>query len=281
MATKDTSEIKEKIIFILKQRGPSLPVHIANGTGLSILFASAFLSELLSERKIKMSHMRVGSSPIYYLQGQEARLENFAHYLGNKEKETFTLLQNKKILKDSEQHPAIRVALRSIKDFAIPFKKEEKIFWRYYLTPESQLEIKQPIPKAEISKKTKTLDIFEKSKPIEKKTKKISKNNDKFFNKVKTFLSSKSIEILDIESFSKNELVLRIKKDDQEEILIAYNKKRINEEDILKAHKKIFGKSTQYRILCLGEPLKRTKNVINAIKDLKGIDKMNDSNKNL
>ncbi|MCK4647770.1 hypothetical protein KAT24_02475, partial [Candidatus Pacearchaeota archaeon] len=136
MPQQDTSEIKEKIIFVLKQRGPSLPVHIAKGTGLSILFASAFLSELLSERKIKMSHMKVGSSPIYYISGQEAQLENFAHYLNNKEKETFTLLQNKKILRDSEQHPAVRVALRSIKDFAMPFKKEEKIFWRYYLTPE-------------------------------------------------------------------------------------------------------------------------------------------------
>ena len=280
MPQQDTSEIKEKIIFVLKQRGPSLPVHIAKGTGLSILFASAFLSELLSERKIKMSHMKVGSSPIYYISGQEAQLENFAHYLNNKEKETFTLLQNKKILRDSEQHPAVRVALRSIKDFAMPFKKEEKIFWRYYLTPENQLEIQQPKLKTEV---TKTLNIFEKpkspevkkSKSVERKTKKTSKN-DKFFNKVKSFLSAKSTEILDIESFSKNELVLRIKKDDQEEILIAYNKKRINEEDILKAHRKISGKYSGYKILCLGEPLKRTKNIINAIKDLREIDKMSE-----
>ncbi|MCK4647869.1 hypothetical protein KAT24_03005, partial [Candidatus Pacearchaeota archaeon] len=152
--------------------------------------------------------------------------------------------------------------------------------WRYYLTPENQLEIQQPKLKTEV---TKTLNIFEKpkspevkkSKSVERKTKKTSKN-DKFFNKVKSFLSAKSTEILDIESFSKNELVLRIKKDDQEEILIAYNKKRINEEDILKAHRKISGKYSGYKILCLGEPLKRTKNIINAIKDLREIDKMSE-----
>ena len=85
MPTQDTSRIKEKIFFIFKQRGPSLPVHIARGTGLSMLFASAFLSELLSERKIKMSHMKVGNSPIYYLSGQEASLENFAHHLSQRE----------------------------------------------------------------------------------------------------------------------------------------------------------------------------------------------------
>ncbi len=298
MPTKDTSGIKEKMLSVLRQRGPSLPVHIAKGTDLSILFASAFLSELLSERKIKMSNMKVGSSSIYYIQGQENRLENFSQYLNSKEKEAFTILQHKKILEDSEQQPAIREALRAIKDFAIPFEKEEKIFWRYYLTPENQLEIKQPVPKTEqpkidiskkevpkpetpkieiqkteVPEKPKALDIFEKPRTVKKKT---SKDSDKFFNKVKTFLSSKSVEILDIESFNKKELVLRTKKEDKEEILIVYDKKRISEEDILKAHKKISGKFTQYRILCLGEPLKRTKNIINAIKSLKGIDTMHE-----
>ncbi len=233
--------------------------------------------------------MRVGSSPIYYIPGQEAQIENFAHHLGNKEKEAFTLLQNKKILEDSEQLPAIRVALRSIKDFAIPFKKEDKILWKYYLVPENELEIKPPTPKTKPTEEKKTLDIFEepnhpevkKPKPIVKKAKKISKNNDKFFNKVKTFLTSKSIEILDIESFNKNELIVRAKINDTEEILIAYNKKRINEEDIIKAHKKISGRNCKYRILCLGEPLKKTKSIIKAVKDLKGIEKIEDINKNL
>jgi len=38
-------------MLAFKRRGPSLPVHIASETGLSMLFASAFLSELLSEKK--------------------------------------------------------------------------------------------------------------------------------------------------------------------------------------------------------------------------------------
>ena len=100
MPTQDTSGIKENILSYIKQRGPSLPVHIAKITGLSILFSSAFLSELLSERKVKISNMRVGSSPIYYIPGQENQLENFSRHLNTKEKEAFTLLQDKKILKD-------------------------------------------------------------------------------------------------------------------------------------------------------------------------------------
>ncbi len=51
MAIQDTVPIKEKILSVLKKRGPSLPVHVAGETELSMLFASAFLSELLSEKK--------------------------------------------------------------------------------------------------------------------------------------------------------------------------------------------------------------------------------------
>src|SRR4030042_1495973 len=124
--TQDAMQLKEKIISFIQLRGPSLPVHIAKETGLSILFASAFLSELFNEKRINISNLKVGSSPLYFISGQEPQLENFSKYIKSKEKEAFLLLKEKRILKDSELHPAIRVALREIRDFAIPFKKDKK-----------------------------------------------------------------------------------------------------------------------------------------------------------
>ncbi|MEJ2267485.1 MAG: hypothetical protein P8X70_00190 [Nanoarchaeota archaeon] len=138
MPAQDTSQIKNKIILTLQRRGPSLPVHIARETGLSMLFASAFLSELLSEGKIKISNMKVGNSPIYFINGQEPSLEKFSHHLKSKEKEAFSKLKEKKILKDKKQEPAIRVALRTIKDFAIPFEKDREIFWKYFIHNEKE-----------------------------------------------------------------------------------------------------------------------------------------------
>jgi hypothetical protein len=114
---------KELILSSINTRGPSLPVHAARAANLSILFASAFLSELFAEGKVKMSRMKVGSSSLYYLSGQEAKLENFVEYLNSREKEAFYLLKKEKILSDEIQEPAIRVALRAISDFAIPIKK--------------------------------------------------------------------------------------------------------------------------------------------------------------
>ncbi len=274
MPTQDTSNIKEKILFILRKRGPSLPVHVARETGLSMLFASAFLSELLSEKKIKISNMKVGSSPVYFLLGQESMLENFSQHLKSREKDAFILLKEKTFLKDNEQDPAIRVALREIKDFAIPFKKNEEIFWRYFTIPETEFKIKEKPREIEKEKIEKKLDIFDEKpkKIIRKKTP--QKKNDKFFNKVKEFLFEKSIEIMDIESFDKNELVLYVKSQGERKLLVAYNKKRINENDIIKANKKASESNLSYIILSLGQPLKKINSLINAIKNLSTIEKL-------
>ena len=93
--------------------------------------------------------MKVGNSPVYFIPGQERLLENFSQYLKSKEKEAFLLLKEKRFLKDNQQEPAIRVALREIKDFAIPFKKPEtdELFWRYFTIPESEFKEQKEIPK--------------------------------------------------------------------------------------------------------------------------------------
>ncbi len=140
MPTQDASHIRERILSILRMKGPTLPVYISQELKISMLFASAFLSELLSDKLIKISNMRVGNSPIYFVPGQEVQLEKFSNYLKSKEKEAFLLLQEKKFLKDSEQQPAIRVALRQIKDFAFPFKRNNEIYWHYITSKESEFK---------------------------------------------------------------------------------------------------------------------------------------------
>ena len=272
MPAQDTTEIKDKILFILEKRGPSLPIHISHEVKISPLFAAAFLSELVSEKRIKISFMRVGNSPLYFLHGQEPLLERFSHHLKSREKDAFELLQNKKFLRDVEQHPAIRVALRSIRDFAIPFRKNDEIFWRYFTVPETEVRVEEKSVK---KPEEKELDIFEKKEEPKKKItrkRKPQKKDDKFFNRVKEFLSKKSIEISDIESFSKSELILRIKSNGKERLLVAYNKKRINETDIIKANKKASEVKLQYTILSLGGPLKKLTNLIEALTNLSEIE---------
>ena len=133
---------KEKILSTIRMRGPSLPVQISKSSDLSPLFASAFLSELKGEEKLKISDMKVGSSPLYYIPGQEAMLENFVQHLNQRERQAFNLLKNSKVLVDSSLEPVVRVAMRYIKDFAVAIKvkynNEEKLFWKYFIIDDKE-----------------------------------------------------------------------------------------------------------------------------------------------
>jgi hypothetical protein len=340
--SQDAAQIRGRIISFIRDNGPSLPVQIARDTGLSILFASAFLSELFGEKIINISNLRVGSSPLYFLPGQEPQLERFSQYVKGKEKEAYLLLKDKKILRDSEMQPAIRVALREIKDFAIPFEKNDEIFWRYFLIEEPSdfaeerseinkrsreqekiemdiIEVEEEpeevideeeneISRAEnisdgvgeslhehqfqnasvgssregISEEISDKQIPKKEKSQKKiksetKVKKINKNekkDDNFFNTIKEFLSKKEIEIIDIKDFKNNEALLKVKKDNQEELLFVFNKKRISEKEILNAHKISSEEKMPYSILSLGETTKKLNDLILAIKTLSSIDKI-------
>ena len=280
MPAQDTSEIKGKILSFLRRNGPSLPVHIAREIESSTLFTSAFLSELASEKKLKISNMRVGNSPLYFLQRQEPLLEKFSEHLKSKEEEAFILLKEKRFLQDSEQNPAIRVALREIKDFASPFQKDGKIIWRFHTIPEEEFKFGEERPKVEIKReeeKEKTLDIFNKSGKI--RTRKISrkknpKKENKFFDDVRNFLTSRSFEMTDIESFGKNEIILKIKEKGQDKLLIAYNKKRIGENDIIRASKKASDFGLPYVIISKGEPLKKVNSLLEALGNLSSIEKI-------
>jgi hypothetical protein len=265
-------------------------------------------------------------------------------------------LQEKRFLKDSEQVPAIRVALREIKDFAVPFKRNGETFWRYMtiseagfnldITPIEQhryveakpkpfnreerklgdkiirdikiedieeireekerLEKKKEIkeekieevekeeyielpapekPREEIKAKEelpeKKKEKKEKEKPKTKpkqdkvpKKKTEKSQDDKFFNKIKEFLSKETIEIVNIESFKKNEILLRIKSEGAEKLLVAYNKKKISDNDIINANKKASSLNLKYTILSMGEPSKKLLSLIDSAQNLEKIEKI-------
>ncbi|MBI2004077.1 hypothetical protein HYS72_01300 [Candidatus Pacearchaeota archaeon] len=278
----DHLQVKEKIISFIKMRGPSLPVHIGKEINTNILFTSAFLSELISEKRLKISNLNVGNSHLYFIPEQESLLEGFSQHLKSKEKEAFELLKQKKVLKDFEQHPAIRVALRGIRDFAIPFKKDDQLYWKYLMVSDQELinKIKE-MPAIKTEQKPKKIEIVQPSliKTKKKEPKKIKektpgKKGDKFFNKVKEFLSKSLIEILDVEDASKDYLTLRIKIKNEEKLLVAYNKKKIDESDIIKAYKKSSELKLNFMILSFGEPNKKLNEFIEAVKKLDGIEKI-------
>lgn len=334
----NAKDVKDRILSFLNSHGPSLPIPIAKYLGITTLFTSAFLSEIASDGDIKISNMKVGGSPLYYTAQKQNMLENFTSYLGAKEREALSILKERKVIIDAEQHPAIRVALRGLKDFTFPIKKDEKIYWRYFLVTETEaleiinketvikktqeqqtkeeqqsqvkeiMEVNKKIeqePQAEIEnpeeiKKIQT-ELQEKQTELEKikkeleelrnqpkidkqklllesKSKKETKiekkksENEEFLEETKSYLEKMHIEIINLELYDKKQVIARVKKDNKDLLLVAYNKKKVEEEDILRAYKKALLYNLPYIILAKGDTSKRKKEFISAYKQLNNIE---------
>lgn len=176
--------IRDKVLEIVQQKGPVLPVLISKEITTSVLVASAMLGELVSAGKIKFSYTKFGGSPLYYVDGQESKLQQLYDQLKDMEKKSYDLLKKNKILRDKELEPAFRVAFRQIRDFAVPLEIDldgnTEIFWKWYLS--SNEEIKQLLPsllekipiKPKIEEKKKE-EIIEKKEKTEKPVEKIEK----------------------------------------------------------------------------------------------------------
>lgn len=292
-------DINAKIINLVKIRGPILPIHAAKETGQTLLISGAFLSSLTSDKTLKISNLKVGGSPLYYLPGQEAMLENFIRFLNHKEREAFLLLKEKKIVKDSELTPDLRVAIRNIGDFASSFQlnlEPDVLYWRLYnltdeeiekemekfrITPEQPKLIEQEKPEIKAELKIEEKKIEPETKQIEPifsekpKIKRERAKPEKFLEELKQILKTKEIELINVEKYDKKEVIARIMLPSKKAcLLIAIDKKRVTEEDLLKAYKKSQQYNLPYMILTRTESSKRLKETIDAFKSLEKIEKL-------
>ena len=224
--------IKQQVLDFIKFNGPILPYQVAKKIEKNLILSGALLSDLLSDKLIKISKAKIGGSPVYYVSGQEIKLEKLYEYLPRKEKEAYNLLKERKVLKDNEVPAGIRVAFRSIRDFAIPFKYNDEIYWKWYLLPEQDVE--RYLPKVE---PIKPIGVKEK---VKKFVKRLGKNE--FFDNVKKYLNENNIEVIKEKLNKRNEIgfVTKINSDigDLKFLLVARNKKKINDADLSLAYSK-------------------------------------------
>jgi hypothetical protein len=159
---------KDEVLKLVKDRGPVIPIHLRKELDTDTILIGAVLSQLVEEGKVRVSRVKIGGSPTYYIPGAEAKLVDFMKYLNEKDRRAAELLRDRKILKDDDQDPLVRVCLRNIKDYAKPLevnmKGKKEIFWKWFLLTTQDAE-------AMILKQLKPL----KEKPIVKEEEKPQK----------------------------------------------------------------------------------------------------------
>ncbi len=285
-------DYREKILGFIKIKGPVLPVQISKEIGSNILMASAHLAELTANGKLKASAIKVGGSPLYYIPGQEDMLQRFTENMNDKEKKAFDLLMQGKILRDSEQEPVIRVALREIKDFAVPlnvsYGDKSEVFWKWHLIADSEAEqaIKSKMnPSKEPAEKIIKEDAVEKAmakdeaqlkegkvetlkKPIEKEIKPRQKGKEgDFFLEIARFFEKNKINVLGNEVIKKNsemDFIIEIPSavGSLQYYCKAKNKKSISDSDLSSAYVKGQFKKLPVIVLSAGDLSAKAKEMI-------------------
>lgn len=283
---------KERILSTLRMRGPSLPVQIARVLDVSPLFASAFLSELKAEDKVKISNMRVGSSPLYFIPGQENLLENFTKYLNSREREAYELLKISGVLEDDLQLPVVRVALRAIKDFAYSIKVringDSKLFWKHFLVDDSEVgkiisgrfsvekknveseKVEKFVEDAIVSENSVVSEVVEKAVVSEKsvveevKIPVVKKQKEtEFGNLVRDYLTGRDVELMNVFVEKKKEFEGRVRIDTlfgkQEYFFIAKDKKSATDNDFIMGLQKAQGLKLPALVMISGDLNKKAK----------------------
>jgi len=269
-------ETKSRILDFVKQNGPVLPVQISREIKSDILFASAILAELVTQKDIFMSYGKIGGSPLYYSDGQESKLQVLKEHLPEKEREAYELIEEKLVVRDKVSEPWQRVALRSIKDFAVPLrvavKGEIELFWKWYLAPND--EIKNLIL-GMFKKKQEIVKSEEKKEKInEDKEEKIVKKDEKssFKDKIFSYFSEKNIDVLNEEVVKAKDVEMEVNLSSGVGVLKFFvkgvGKKRINDADLSLAYNKGQTKKLPVLFLTEGELTKKAREYLE--KNIKG-----------
>jgi outer membrane biosynthesis protein TonB len=277
---------KNIIVEILKKNGPSLPSSISSHVGLSLLFTSALLSELVADKAVRYSHLKVGGSPLYFISGQEAQLDNFTKHLAQKEKEAFQFLKEKGVVSEEIAEPGFRVAFRNMKDYAVPIKiktgDDEKVFWRLHTVAEedamkkiedvikklkpdkSKVEVKEEKKieaKEEKKEETDEIKIVEHDikdrKPREKK-----KEKGAFRDKVELWLDEKKLKLIEKFNDKTDNIGIISTYSNLGElnfIVIAKDKAKISESDLSLAYQQGLQHKVPVLLLVSGEITKKAK----------------------
>lgn len=290
---------RDSVLNALKTKGPCLPVHIKQFIGSGDTFMiGALLTELREAGKIKVSNTKRGGSPFYYIPEHAGKLVNLLPDLGEKDRRAAQLLQEKKILKDIDQDPLIRVCLRQIKDFAIPIevklKEGTQLFWKWYSLPNTEAEHKvkemlgilpkptapetpKPRPPTPVRKQNtqaaepvkETSPINEGAKeptpvPANKLLKEKDDTGDAFLKQILEYFAEKHIQIITKDIKRKNtdiefELSMPTAVGRVEYFCKAKSKKKNNDGDLSSAYLQGQGKRLPVLYITTGEVTKKAK----------------------
>lgn len=296
----DISKVKNEIVEYLNSNGISLPIRISKAVSLEPICVAAILSEMVDAKTIRATNFRLGSSLFYYLDSQEQQIEQIGDkYLSGVEKEAYLLLKKNGILLDDEQTSAIRVALKKIKDFAIPQTKNDTLYWKYVFYEEKpnlineepkQIQEESELIEQKEEEEQQKLELMpekqkeqskEQEQPVESKKiesifdtkKEISQENKiPFLEEIQNCLKNLGYDYFDLFEDSRNEIVGCIIADTsfgkKKFLVVARNKKSLSDNDLISAKKQADNYKMPLLFISNGKLSKKASDYVNEYSNL-------------
>jgi hypothetical protein len=181
---------KDNLLRFVKQKKYVIPSDVSSEFETSTMIASAALSELAKDGSVKITHLKLSSSPYYYDKTQKEAIQDLAdkHFSGH-DLNLYKKLKESQILNSNSLSAAEQLATIKIRDFGIPLEIETNgktlKFWVWYLrdldettkqikeyllgdTTSKETKVKEEVKKPSV-KKEETIDI-KKQLEVESKT---------------------------------------------------------------------------------------------------------------
>mgnify|MGYP003685146537 CR=1 FL=1 len=172
---------KDNLLRFVKQKKYVIPSDVSSEFETSTMIASAALSELAKDGTVKITHLKLSSSPYYYDQLQKESIQELAekHFSGH-DLALYKKIKESQILNSNSLAAAEQLSTVKIRDFAIPLEIDSEgkklNFWVWYLRDlnETKKQIKEFLigDKQTTSKKeeVKIQKEIQKSVPEERKS---------------------------------------------------------------------------------------------------------------
>ncbi len=287
------AEVKDKILEYVKENGPLLPSDISKHMNGNLIFASAILSEFVSNKLLRMSNAKIGGSKLYYFPGQEEKLVMVHKHLPEKPRKAFELLQQQRVVRDSFCEPWERVALREIKDFAVPLMvsvgDKEEVFWKWFTVSDEEAtgiirsalesELPKEEPKAEVMPVEEKADVVGEPKKKAKRRREEQQvlaepivpaavhAGDEFTGSLLRFFGESKVFILEQKLVKRNKeinFVIEFPSVIGKSCYYAKakSKKKVSDKDLVEAFDEARGHSLPLLFLSNGELTKKAQNFI-------------------
>ncbi|PIN78608.1 hypothetical protein COV16_05780 [Candidatus Woesearchaeota archaeon CG10_big_fil_rev_8_21_14_0_10_34_8] len=134
---------KDNVLQVVKMKGYVVPSDLTRQFHVDTFIMGAVLSDLVREKKLIISHVKVGRSPVYYPPEHKSKLQDLYNYLNEKDKQVYDLLKKEKVLRDTDQSPLIRVSLKTMRDYSKPIEvtvgDKTQIFYKWYLATDQEV----------------------------------------------------------------------------------------------------------------------------------------------